>query len=138
MNGLQKQRIAALRYQGAGYAKIAEALGISENTVKSYCQRNNLGGNLMATVQPDGGQTFCHQCGTELTQVPGRKPRKFCTPACRVAWWKAHPDHLKQKAIYRFTCPACGAAFESYGNANRKYCSHACYVTARFGKGATP
>ena len=48
MNALQKQNIANMRRNGASYAKIAAALDISENTVKSYCRRNNLGGELGA------------------------------------------------------------------------------------------
>jgi endogenous inhibitor of DNA gyrase (YacG/DUF329 family) len=134
MTNLQKQRIAELRGQGIGYARIAESLGISENTVKSYCQRNNLGGNMAVATQPADGQTFCRRCGKALTQSPGKKPIKFCSVECRAAWWKAHPDRLNKKALYRVTCSACGAEFTAYGNAKRKYCSHACYVAGRFGK----
>jgi endogenous inhibitor of DNA gyrase (YacG/DUF329 family) len=134
MTNLQKQRVAELRGQGTGYARIAESLGISENTVKSYCQRNNLGGNMVAAIQPVDMQTFCRQCGKALTQSPGKKPIKFCSAECRAAWWKAHPERLNMKAVYRFTCPACGTEFTAYGNAKRKYCRHACYIADRFGK----
>ena len=41
MNTSQKQRIEFLRDKGESYASIADDLGISENTVKSYCRRNN-------------------------------------------------------------------------------------------------
>ena len=42
MNIQQKTEIASLRSKGFGYTKIAQALGLSKNTVKSYCKRNNL------------------------------------------------------------------------------------------------
>jgi ribosomal protein S27E len=136
MTNLQKERIADMRHRGLGYTRIAESLGISENTVKSYCQRNNLGGNMAVATQPADSQTFCRQCGKELKQNPGKKPIKFCSAECRAAWWKSHPERLNMKAVYRFTCPACGAEFTVYGNAKRKYCCHACYIAGRFGKGA--
>lgn len=41
MNTQQKTEIAYLRSQGYGYSKIAQALGLSKNTVKSYCMQNN-------------------------------------------------------------------------------------------------
>ena len=42
MTESQKQQIISFRRQGIGYLKIAQELGISQNTVKSYCRRNNL------------------------------------------------------------------------------------------------
>jgi len=33
------------------------------------------------------------------------------------------------------TCARCGKEFTSYGNKNRKYCSHDCYIKARFWEG---
>ena len=139
MTGTQKQQIHFMRGKGESYAKIAGALGISINTVQSYCRRNNLTGNfpksMPETVSPD----FCKQCGKELVRKPGVKARKFCSDECCAAWWAAHPERLNRKALYSFTCPACGATFTAYGNSRRKYCSHACYVADRFGKagGAT-
>ena len=43
MTTAQKQQIEFLRDKGESYATIAYDLGISENTVKSYCRRNNIG-----------------------------------------------------------------------------------------------
>jgi endogenous inhibitor of DNA gyrase (YacG/DUF329 family) len=137
MTGLQKHRIAQLRRGGESYARIAEALSISENTIKSYCRRNNLGGNMAAPSKEAASQSFCRRCGEEMPIEPGKKPRKFCSDACRAAWWASHPDRLNRRAVYSFVCPTCGAAFESYGNKGRKYCSHVCYITGRFGKGAS-
>src|SRR5574344_178038 len=46
----QKSRIHLLRERGLGYIRVAQALGISENTVKSYCRRNKLTGKLEHTL----------------------------------------------------------------------------------------
>jgi endogenous inhibitor of DNA gyrase (YacG/DUF329 family) len=132
MNTIQKEQIRRLRHEGTGYSKIALSLGLSENTVKSYCKRNNLGGIGAALPKPNG--TVCRNCGKPVVQLPGQKKRVFCSDACRVVWWNTHPEMVSRKAIYRFTCSYCGTVFESYGDNKRKYCSHACYVGDRFGK----
>lgn len=134
MNQLQKDQIKRLRQEGYGYSRIAQMLGISVNTIKSYCQRNNLGGKLgILAVDRLIDQVFCKFCGRSLTQIPGCKPRKFCSDGCRMAWWKAHPKQIKKKTFYRITCVHCGKEFDSYGNKGRKYCSHPCYISERFG-----
>ena len=107
-------------------------LGISENTVKSFCRRNNLTG--VASKEP---VVVCRNCGRPLPQYPKRKQRKFCSEACRRAWWKMHPELIHKAAFYPATCAHCGQEFQSYGNRKRKYCSHACYIAARFQKGGT-
>jgi hypothetical protein len=38
---------------------------------------------------------------------------------------------MRRKAVYHFVCPVCDAAFDSYGNQHRKYCSRACFGAAR-------
>ena len=111
-----------MRGDGAGYAKIAQELGININTVKTFCRRNGLTGN---TAEPATG-THCLQCGAELQQQAGRKERKFCSDSCRNRWWNAHLNQVDRKAFYTFTCAECGQPFESYGNSYRKYCCRAC------------
>lgn len=81
-------------------------------------------------IELDAG--FCLQCGALLTQTPGRKRVKFCSDNCRTAWWNAHPEKVNRRAIYHFTCAHCGKPFTAYGNAKRKYCSHACYIADRY------
>lgn len=131
----EKRMIYRLRNEGMSYAKISVQLGISENTVKSYCRRNDLG-----NAGQDGSdsampveETVCMQCGKKLCRIPKQKPRKFCSEDCRRAWWKANNiDTPNRRAYYRLTCVCCGREFESYGNKDRKYCSHACYIKDRF------
>ena len=100
MTDLQKEQIKALRLQGIGYVKIGEILGISDNTVRSFCRRNGLGDS----------------------------------DTCRTAWWNSHPDCVDRKAVYAYTCAHCGKPFTAYGNKERKYCSHGCYISDRFGE----
>lgn len=130
MNKLPIEDISRMREDRLSYAKIAVALGASVNTIKSICQRNGLGGR---TVLPEPDLTVCQYCGKPITQRPGRKERRFCSDACRLAWWKNHPEHVSRKAIYALICTHCGASFDSYGNKARKFCSHACYIAHRFG-----
>jgi len=129
MTTVQKNEIARLRGKGIGYIKIAAALGISENTVKSYCRRNNLASGVAAhTDNPISDR--CRQCGEALSK--SRQPTKrFCSDKCRMAWWKAHPEAVNRKAVYQFTCACCGQPFEAYGNAKRRYCSRACFGATR-------
>lgn len=135
----QKTQIANLRGEGYGYVRIAQALGISENTVKSFCRRKKLTGKAasqtMSAMTKDGNY-FCLCCGKEVAQTPGRKEKKFCSDRCRNKWWNSHLDRVKRKANYEFICPQCRKPFTAYGNAKRKYCSHECYIAHRFGGGA--
>jgi len=130
MTALQKERIALMRGKGYSYAGIAAALGISENTVKSYCRRNNLGAGHIAEQASVTAGT-CENCGRQLKHVPKAKKKCFCSDKCRMVWWNSHPEAVNRKAYYQFRCAACGTPFESYGNAHRKYCSRACFGVAR-------
>lgn len=126
----EKEKIRFLRMEGLGYGAVAERLGLSENTVKSYCRRNHLTG-----VAAKERAKVCRECGVPLASVPGRKGRKFCCEGCRRAWWRSHPELVHREAYYVLACRYCGREFQSYGNRGRKYCSHECYIRARFGKG---
>lgn len=121
MNTTEQKQVLLLRRQGLGYKRIAAQLGLPLNTVKSFCNRH--ADSTKAGV--------CLQCGTAVTQPVGRKEKRFCSDACRMAWWKAHPTLVDRKAFYSLTCAFCGSPFESYGNSRRKYCCRACYGKAR-------
>ena len=133
MTNEQREKITALRHQGYGSTAIANSVGLSKDSVNAYCRSHCLAGekaekHSLAEVPTQ----LCLNCGKVLIQHPGRKQKKFCCPECRTAWWNAHPEAVKQKAVYTFTCPKCKKEFTAYGNAKRKYCSHACYIAARF------
>lgn len=129
MTNAQKIQIGKLRAAGMGYKKIAEQMGISENTVKTYCRRHGLGGTV-ATKQIIimSGKDICLCCSEELEHMPGRKKKKFCSDKCRNKWWNSHLNLVNRKAVYSFECPTCKKPFTAYGKANRKYCSHECYA----------
>jgi len=131
MNEMQKKQISTLRSQGYGYIRIARELELSENTVKSYCRRHGLSVDALQNM------AFCRNCGQPIVNREKRKPRQFCANLCRIAWWKEHPDSVNKKAVYSFTCAGCGKQFTAYGNNNRKYCCHDCYIGIRFGESVT-
>lgn len=114
------QKVLALRERGMSYNDISAATGIPVGTVRSYCNR-----------YPSADISLCLKCGTPVKQTAHRKQKKFCSDACRMAWWNAHPEKVKRKAVYHFTCPHCGREFESYGNDHRVFCSRLCYANAR-------
>lgn len=134
MTDTQRIQIRNLRAAGLGYKKIAEQMEMSENTVKTFCRRNGLGGTI-ALQGECTDKHLCLCCGVEVMQNPGRKAKKFCSDRCRNKWWNAHLDKVNRKAMYEYECPHCKKDFTAYGNANRKYCSHECYIADRFGGG---
>ena len=111
------------------YREIGEKLGLSPDTVKTFCRRN--------TPQEDrteaSASSQCRNCGAPVHLLPGRRERLFCSPACRTAYWRKH-NLLGGTPRY---CAGCGALLTG-GSASRKYCSHACYIRHRFGSSAAP
>lgn len=134
MTNEQKRRIAEFRSTGISYAKTGEAIGISGNIVKTYCRRNHITVTQKSSAS-DPIPAFCRECGAPLAQIEKRKPRIFCSKACREKRWHAHPEQLNRKAVYDFRCAGSGKPFSSYGNRHRKYCSRECYITGWFKDG---
>ena len=134
MDGFQKEQIKNLRGEGLSYAEIARQVNVSRDAVISFCRRNCLQEikKPISVVENDTADV-CRECRKPLVQVDGMKRRVFCSKECRTKWWKEHPDRLNRKAVYQFTCPHCGKPFSAYGNSKRKYCSHVCYISDRFG-----
>ena len=67
MTQSQKEIISQMLAAGEKTAKIAEALGISPNTIKSYLRRKK--------------QDGCPNCGKPLIQLPHKRQKKFCSVA---------------------------------------------------------
>lgn len=67
----QKKQIIRLRKKGCGYTAVANKAGISKDTVKSFCKRNGLAGEMAvsAKTQVPG----CRECGRPLQQMEGNK-----------------------------------------------------------------
>ena len=125
-----QEQIRTMRAAGVAYSKIGEVLDLNVNSVRSWCRRNNVKPERGTLKADDPEGVWCRTCGTEL--APGRRA-KFCSEACRRAWWSAHPDLIKRRAFYSFACAHCGGEFEAYGNSMRRYCTHSCYIQHRFG-----
>lgn len=126
MTKVQKQQIESLRKDGCTYKAIAEALGLSFDSVKCCCRRNGFTGsghkkNIDA----------CAECGTILQQLPGKRKKKFCSAKCRIAWWNKHKEQMNRKSAVEVICGYCGKTFTAYAGENRKYCSSVCYGKAR-------
>jgi rRNA maturation endonuclease Nob1 len=135
MTGEQKQSIQEMRLQGLAYSQIAESIGLSVNTIKSFCRRNTLSNNdASEDTENEENKDICKHCGKRLKFTDKAKPKRFCDDKCRLAWWNEHRDLMNRQAVYRLTCACCGKVFDSYGNKSRKYCSHACYIKDRFNR----
>ncbi len=133
MTDKEKNQIAVYREQGKSYTDISEIMNISINSIKTYCKRHGLGGKRAYSFTKDEYVTTCECCGAPVMQNPGRKKKRFCSNKCRNAWWNEHVELVNKKAHYEYVCPYCKKTFSVYGNANRKYCCHECYVADRFG-----
>ena len=129
-----------MRVDGHGYKVIAKTINSTRDRVRGYCVNHNLNGfgdavaGNIALMKDE--KLICAFCHTPITQKEIGRVRRFCSEECRRKWWNENHDKRikKDTAIYRYTCPHCGEEFSSYGNKNRKYCSHNCYIKARFGE----
>lgn len=125
----QKTLILHYREQHMTYRQIGEKLGLSPDTVKTFCRRKR----AQSERTEESVQAQCRNCGAPVHLLPGRRERLFCSPACRTAYWRKH-NLLGGTPRY---CAGCGALLTG-GSASRKYCSHACYIRHRFGSSAAP
>lgn len=125
MKAAQAEQISHMRRMGNSYGRIAESLGMSLNTVKSFCRRQGITG--------EAGMAICEYCGAEVVQTKHRKKKRFCSNTCRTRWWSAHRHLLGGEARVALYCLHCGCEFMDYPAAARKYCCHECYIKARFG-----
>ena len=130
MTAEQKAEIIALRSDGTTFSDIAEQLGLSINTVKSFYRR-------CENAPEKAAASYCKCCGKAIAQPSGAREKKFCSDRCRMEWWNAHRDDVNKKAFYDYVCECCGRHFQAYGNKRRKYCSRECYIADRF-KGDSP
>ena len=136
MTDKQKTELERLRTENYSYNQISTMLGVSLNTIKTYCRRHNLGGNITEKREKlTKGTSKCLMCETSIMQTPGKREKKFCSDRCRNMWWNSHLELVNRKANYKYSCPFCKKEFTVYGNSHRKYCSHECYIRDRFGGG---
>ncbi len=128
VNDMQRQQILRLRQAGRSFAQIADEVHLSKSTVKSFCYRHH---DAAPKAEPAPSSPVCPQCGQPLPSAPFR-PRRFCTDACRAKYWMEHSDQINRRSAVKTTCPVCHRSFVDYAQRHRKYCSHACYIAARY------
>lgn len=119
MTNAEAAKISLYKQKGWGYKRIAIELGLSQNTVKSYIKRNETSIG-----------SICEECGKVLHLVPGKKKKRFCSDACRMAWWKAHQDQVQHQKVYEHNCRHCGASFRSLRK-DSLFCSRTCFAGYR-------
>ena len=125
----EKIKIERLKNSGVSCNQIANIMGISLNSVKSYCKRR---GFVSPKKNIEGSNAgTCKNCGNAITQNHGRKHKSFCSDKCRYDWWNKHISEGKEKNKYSHICPNCGKKF--YARKDQKYCCHSCYISSRFG-----
>ena len=137
MTEQQKISIHNLREQNFSYVAIARVMGLTLSTVKCYCQRSGLAGNRKEAFKSQSDTplelpTFCRCCGKQLIQREKVKHCKFCSDACRVTWWNAHPELVKRRNPHTVKCLCCGKEFTYFGIKQHKFCTHECYIKHRY------
>lgn len=125
MNSQEKRSIQRLRQKGVSFSAIADRLHINRNTIKSFCQRNEI--ELDEDVE-----AACAYCGKTIILHPHKKPKRFCSDQCRMDWWAKKRKDKSERHGEMQICAGCGQTFASYKK--QKYCSHACYIQDRFGR----
>ncbi len=153
----QQDEIRRLRAMGEGYKKIGALLNLSVNTVKSFCRREadrehdrsaeQEAATSLSTVtneesdmgnrQEEHGSveriasdaSLCLRCQKPITSQGKRRTRKFCSDSCKVAYWRTQ---AKPNGEWR-RCAGCGRLLFGH-DSHRKYCSHGCYISHRFGR----
>ena len=119
MTDAQKAEVLQLRSQNVPFTQIADQIGISKNTIKSFYKRH--------TQCAADDSNRCFSCGNPLVQVPHTKPKRFCSDRCRYEY------HNQNRTGRTIRCAYCGTDFDTRGNSTRKYCSTRCYHMSRWG-----
>ena len=131
MTDEQKRLAENMFNQNHTYSEISRAVGTSRDAVKAYIRRRRC---TPALEKPDKSADSCKNCGLVIVQKAKQKPRKFCSTECRYAWFNRNRVSSRKNSLVRAVCPYCGAVFEKYASAPKKYCSHKCYVLFRKGR----
>lgn len=93
--------IASFRAENYSYAKIAEVLGLNQNTVKSLCQRNNIPtptGIPRKTKAEKAALKVCKNCKKQLDKKKDRSDKEFCSDNCRRNYWKQQKAEQQKAA----------------------------------------
>ena len=117
MTNAERDYIIRYRQSGKSCAEIARILGLSANTVKSFCQRNSIvpiAPNTQASL-PTLSETVCLCCGEKMELQPHRKPKRFCSDSCRL---RCTPTGTGRKMPQTAAVSPAGVCFVLRGNKN--------------------
>lgn len=123
LSNQDKRSIMELRLKGSSSKGIASQLQLNYAAVKTFIHRHGKDSDYVAKLG------ICVCCGSPLTQVPGKKPKKFCSDACRRKWWANNQEQL-DRTMYVNICAYCGRNFET-AKKNQRYCNRTCYAESR-------
>lgn len=127
---MRQEHIRILRDEGFGYTTIAKELGLSKDQVSFFCRKNGLAHQARDTGRIKPKHRWCRNCGRDLPD----SRHVYCSSKCAHRFQYTHPDIKGKGKAINYTCAYCGKAFTVYGQANRKYCSHQCYINDRYGE----
>ncbi len=122
----QERDIIRLHDEGKTSKEIAAITGVKSATVRSFLSRKKNG--IHMAVKSDD-RVYCENCHKVIPEKRYKRHRRFCSDLCRSKWWNANRDKLRNADVHTKECCICGKTFFSYTPA--KYCSRACYFTAR-------
>ena len=91
MKRREAEKIAQMVLSGIPPSKIAAAMDMSVNTIKSHIRRH-------PEISFAGKCLFC---GVPVVQPEGRKKKKFCSDRCRISYWnhcRKENHHDRNKA----------------------------------------
>ncbi len=117
-----KEQIYDLRSKGYGAKKISKELGVSLNTVKSILRR---------VASENTEAALCKNCGIGIENSSSHK-KVFCCDKCRNEWWNKRRKNIEKASDKKRVCACCGKEFVSYSHKDQRYCSHECYIRARY------
>ena len=64
MTKYERDTVLLMRRNGISYSKIAEALKLSENTIKSFCRRHK--NDVVDTAKITNKEGYCRNCGKPI------------------------------------------------------------------------
>lgn len=133
-----RKSIFELKSQGVSNKVVAAVLGLKKETLLEFCKKYHLIGTAeviqLNIIELKRQSIICPQCYGPIRQKKRGRKKRFCSDACRRAWWKENAEAKKREfeAWYSRKCPTCEKAFIVYGNAHQKYCSRTCYINHRY------
>lgn len=126
MNDIElRHKVYQLKKNGYGYKKIANELSITVSAARYLCQK---------TTDEVLLESECENCNLRIKSLKGKKKKRFCSDKCRWQWWNKNSGSQNRTAFYSFICKQCDKEFTVYGNKNRSYCCHDCYIKSKTNK----